>query len=311
MTIEEKIGQMSQLHAGDGAAAQVAHEIRAGKVGSIINIVDLETVNELQRIAVEESRLGIPLLVGRDVIHGFGTILPIPIGQAATWNMDIVRDGARAAAAVAAASGVNWTFAPMIDITRDPRWGRIAESPGEDPYLASELAVAMVEGFQGDDLSAPDTIAACAKHFAGYGESEAGRDYATTNIPENELRNVHLRPFKAAIDAGVVTLMASFSDLNGVPATGSEFLMRQVLRDEWGFEGFVVSDWASIYQMAIHGFTRDDRDSALTAVTAGIDMEMASRTLINHLPALVAEGAIDESLIDDAVSLSRSSASDG
>ena len=302
MTVEEKIGQMSQLHAGDGAAEQVAHEIRAGKVGSILNIVDVETVNELQRIAVEESRLGIPLLVGRDVIHGFSTIMPIPIGQAATWNMDLVRDGSRVAAAEAAATGVNWTFAPMIDITRDPRWGRIAESPGEDPYLASQLAVAMVEGFQGEDLSAPDTIAACAKHFAGYGESEAGRDYATTNIPENELRNVHLRPFKAAIDAGVVTLMASFSDLNGVPATGSDFLMRQVLRDEWGFEGFVVSDWGSVYQMAIHGFTEDDRDSALTAATVGIDMEMASRTFINHLPALIAEGAIDESLIDDAVS---------
>ena len=302
MTIEEKVGQMSQLHAGDGAAAEVAQEIRAGKVGSILNIVDVETVNELQRVAVEESRLGIPLLVGRDVIHGFSTIMPIPIGQAATWNMDLVREGSEVAAAEAAATGVNWTFAPMIDITRDPRWGRIAESPGEDPYLASQLAVAMVRGFQGDDLSAPDTIGACAKHFAGYGESEAGRDYATTNIPENELRNVHLRPFKAAVDAGVMTLMASFSDLNGVPATGSEFLMREVLRDEWGFEGFVVSDWGSVYQMAIHGFTRDDRDSALTAATAGIDMEMASRTFINHLPALIAEGAIDETAIDAAVS---------
>jgi beta-glucosidase len=302
MTIEEKVGQMSQRHAGDGAASRVAKEIRAGNVGSILNVVDVETVNELQRVAVEESRLGIPLLVGRDVIHGFKTILPIPVGQAATWNMELVREGSRVAAAEAAATGVNWTFAPMIDITRDPRWGRIAESPGEDPFLASELAVAMVRGFQGDDLSAPDTIAACAKHFAGYGESEAGRDYATTNIPENELRNVHLRPFKAAVDAGVVTLMASFSDLNGVPATGSEFLMRKVLRDEWGFEGFVVSDWGSVYQMAIHGFTRDDRHSALTAAAAGIDMEMASRTFISHLPALIAEGAIDESMIDEAVS---------
>ena len=302
MTIEEKVGQMSQLHAGDGAAAEVAHEIRAGKVGSILNLVDVEAVNELQRIAVEESRLGIPLLVGRDVIHGFGTILPIPIGQAATWNMDLVRKGSEVAAAEAAAAGVNWTFAPMIDITRDPRWGRIAESPGEDPFLASELAVAMVEGFQGEDLSAPDTIAACAKHFAGYGESEAGRDYATTNIPENELRNVHMRPFRAAVDAGVVTLMASFSDLNGVPATGNEFLMRQVLREEWGFEGFVVSDWGSIYQMAIHGLTSGDRDSALMAATAGIDMEMASRTYIKHLPVMIAEGVIDESVIDAAAS---------
>ena len=222
--------------------------IRSGPAGSaaILNQVDPERVNELQHAAVEGSRLGIPLLVGRDVIHGFETIFPIPIGQAATWNMELVREGARISAIEAAATGVNWTFAPMIDITRDPRWGRIAESPGEDPYLASQLAVAMVEGFQGEDLAAPDTIAACAKHFAGYGASEAGRDYATTNIPENELRNVHMPPFKAAVDAGVATIMASFSDLNGVPATGNEFLMRQVLRDEWGFDGFVVSDWFSV-----------------------------------------------------------------
>ena len=302
MTIEEKVGQMSQLHAGDDAGEQVADEIRAGKVGSILNIVDVDGVNEMQRLAVEESRLGIPLLVGRDVIHGFSTILPIPIGQAATWNMELVREGSELAAAEAAASGVNWTFAPMIDITRDPRWGRIAETPGEDPYLASELAVAMVKGFQGDDLSAPGTIAACAKHFAGYGASEAGRDYATTNIPENELRNVHLRPFKAAIDAGVVTLMASFSDLNGVPASGNAFLMRQVLREEWGFDGFVVSDWGSVWQLEVHGLTGSERESALEAATAGIDMEMASRTFITHLPELVAAGAIDESAIDDAVS---------
>jgi beta-glucosidase len=192
--------------------------LRAGRVGSVLNLVDVDAVNELQRIAVEESRLGIPLMVGRDVIHGFSTVMPIPLGQAAAWNPELVREAAGIAARESAASGVNWTFAPMIDVTRDPRWGRVAESPGEDPYLASEVAAAMVRGFQGDDLAAPDTIAACAKHFAGYGASEAGRDYATTNIPENELRNLHLRPFKAAVDAGVATLMASFSDLNGVPA---------------------------------------------------------------------------------------------
>ncbi|MCP4302306.1 MAG: glycosyl hydrolase, partial [Gammaproteobacteria bacterium] len=184
--------------------------IGAGRVGSVLNQVDVDTVNELQRIAVQESRLGIPLLVGRDVIHGFKTVMPIPLGQAATWNPDIVREGARVAAREAATAGINWTFAPMIDISRDARWGRIAESFGEDSYLASEFAVAMVEGFQGEDLADKSTIAACAKHFAGYGASESGRDYATTNIPENELRNVYLRPFKAAVDAGVVTLMASF-----------------------------------------------------------------------------------------------------
>ena len=302
MTLIEKIGQMSQVNAGDGDPVQdLGDAIRQGRIGSILNQVNRDTVNELQRIAVEEGRLGIPLLVGRDVIHGFQTVMPIPIGQAATWNPDLVRDGARLAATEAASAGINWTFAPMIDITRDPRWGRIAESPGEDPYLASAMAVAMVQGLQGDDLTAPGTIAACAKHFAGYGESESGRDYATTNIPENELRNVHLRPFKAAVDAGVVTLMASFSDLNGVPASGNEFLMRKVLRDEWGFEGFVVSDWNSIPQLATHGLTSGDRESALEAVKAGVDMEMASHTYIGYLPELIRDGLVSEDVIDEAV----------
>ena len=302
MTLAEKIGQMNQVHAGDmDAVKELGERLRQGRIGSIINQVDVDTVNELQRIAVEESRLGIPLLVGRDVIHGFKTVMPIPLGQAATWNPEVVRQGASVAAREAARSGINWTFAPMIDITRDPRWGRIAESPGEDPYLASELAVAMVEGFQGDDLSAPGTIAACAKHFAGYGAAESGRDYATTNIPENELRNVHLRPFKAAVDAGVVTLMASFSDLNGVPATGNEFLMREVLRDEWGFDGFVVSDWNSIHQLAVHGLTADDKESALAAATAGVDMDMAGNVYESQLPGLVEQGALDVEMIDAAV----------
>ena len=302
MTLEEKIGQMNQVHAGDmEPISELGDALRAGSIGSVINQVDLDTVNELQRIAVEESRLGIPLLVGRDVIHGFKTVMPIPLGQAATWNPEVVREGARIAALEAARSGVNWTFAPMIDITRDPRWGRIAESPGEDPFLASKLAVAMVEGFQGDDLGAAGTIAACAKHFAGYGEVESGRDYATTNIPENELRNVHLRPFEAAVDAGAATLMASFSDLNGVPATGNEFLMREVLRGEWGFNGFVVSDWNSIHQLAVHGLTADDRDSALTAAAAGVDMDMAGSVYVRYLADLVEGGFLDISVIDTAV----------
>jgi len=302
MTLVEKVGQMSQANASDGYPPDyLGNGLRAGRIGSVLNVVDVDVVNELQRIAVEESRLGIPLLVGRDVIHGFKTIMPIPLGQAAAWNPDLVREGARVAALEAATAGVNWTFAPMIDITRDPRWGRVAESPGEDPYLASVLAAAMVEGFQGDDLSARGTIAACAKHFAGYGAVESGRDYATTNIPENELRNVHLRPFKTAVDAGITTLMTSFSDLNGVPATGNEFLLREVLREEWGFGGFVVSDYNSVQQLAIHGLTENDRDSAYEAVTAGLDMEMAGDAYSNHLIGLVEEDRISIETIDAAV----------
>jgi len=302
MTLEEKVGQMRQAHAGDNNPADtVGDEIRAGRVGSVLNSVDVEAVNELQRIAVEESRLGIPLLVGRDVIHGFKTVMPIPLGQAATWNPDTVEAGARVAATEAAKHGVNWTFAPMIDVTRDPRWGRIAESPGEDPYLVGKIGAAMINGFQGDDLSEPTSILACAKHFAGYGESESGRDYATTNIPENELRNVHLRPFKDAVDAGVGSFMASFGDLNGVPASGNEFLMRQVLRDEWQYEGFVVSDWDSIRQLSIHGLTSNDRESAFAAVTAGLDMEMAGDAYINHLVDLVGDESVPADVIDAAV----------
>ena len=302
MSLEEKIGQMHQVNGGDDLIADhLRHELQSGRIGSVLNVVDVELVNELQRIATEESRLGIPLLIGRDVIHGFKTIMPIPLGQAATWNPDVVRAGAHVAAVEAAATGVNWTFAPMIDIARDARWGRIAESLGEDPYLAGELGVAMVRGFQGDDLSDNYTIAACAKHFAGYGASESGRDYATTNIPENELRNVYLRPFKTAVDAGVVTLMASFSDLNGVPASGNAFLMRQVLRDEWSFDGFVVSDYNSVHQLTVHGFTENDKESAFEAAAAGIDMEMAGETYGGNLAALVEEGRISLDMIDSAV----------
>jgi beta-glucosidase len=301
MTLAEKIGQMSQVNVGDSYIHDYLDEgLRAGRVGSVLNEVSVDVVNELQRIAVEESRLGIPLLVGRDVIHGFKTVMPIPLGQAATWNPDIVREGARVAAREAATAGVNWTFAPMIDISRDARWGRIAESLGEDPYLASALGAAMVEGFQGDDLAAVGTIAACAKHFAGYGAAESGRDYASTNISENELRNVYLRPFKAAVDAGVTTLMASFSDIDGVPATGNEFLMRQVLRDEWRFDGFVVSDWDSIRQLRIHGLTGNDKESAFEAAQAGVDMEMHGDAYSKHLEELVEAGRISIDKIDTA-----------
>jgi beta-glucosidase len=226
--------------------------------------------------------------------------MPLPIGQAASFNPDIARDGARIAALEAASAGVNWTFAPMIDISRDPRWGRIAESYGEDSYLTSVMGAATIEGFQGDDLAAAGTIAACAKHFAGYGAAEAGRDYAATYIPENELRNVYLTPFKAAVDAGVATFMTSFSDVNGVPATGNDFLLRQVLRDEWGYGGFVVSDWDSIRQMQVHGLTENDRESAYAAVAAGVDMEMQGDAYINHLEPLLNDGTIDIARIDVA-----------
>ena len=301
MTIEEKIGQMVQTHYPGEVSADMRGSIEAGKVGSLLNVVDVDVANELQRIATEESRLGIPLLLARDVIHGFRTVLPIPLGQAATWNPELVERGTRNAALEAARTGVNWALAPMIDISRDPRWGRIAESFGEDPYLTSRLAVAMVEGFQGDDLSAPGTIAACAKHFAGYGASEAGRDYNTTNISENELRNVYLPPFKATVDAGVATLMTSFSDLDGVPASGNRFLMQGVLRDEWDFDGFVVSDWDSIDQLTDHGFAADFRDAALKAANAGVNMEMVSRTYAGHLAELVEQGEIGMERIDQLV----------
>ncbi|MFN8668676.1 MAG: glycoside hydrolase family 3 N-terminal domain-containing protein [Gemmatimonadaceae bacterium] len=304
MTLEEKIGQLAQVQSGGGHVPDhLRQAIRDGRVGAVINEVHAPTVNELQRIAVEESRLGIPLLVGRDVIHGFRTVFPIPLGQAASWNPALVREGARVAAREAASAGVNWTFAPMLDIARDPRWGRVAESLGEDPYLSAVLGAAMVEGFQeGDPEPAPPArLAACAKHFAGYGASESGRDYATTSIPEHDLRNVHLPPFKAAIDAGAMTLMTSFSDLNGIPATGNAWLLKQVLRDEWGFDGFVVSDWDSIRQLAVHGLTEDDRGSARAAANAGVDMEMASHTYAHHLAALVRDGEVPLAQVDAMV----------
>jgi beta-glucosidase len=302
MTLAEKIGQMNQVNAdGAKAAGRIHQAVREGRVGAVINLVDPAAADELQRIATGQSRLGIPLLFGRDVIHGFRTVMPIPLGQAATWNPEIVREAARVAALEAAAAGVNWTFAPMIDIARDPRWGRIAESLGEDPMLASRLGVAMVEGFQGEDLAAPGSIAACAKHFAGYGGSEAGRDYATTNVPQNELRNVYLPPFRAAVDAGVATLMTSFSDLDGVPATANAFLLRDILRDEWAFRGFVVSDWDSIRQLAVHGLTAGDLDSACEAVNAGVDMDMAGGVFEAQLSALVASGRVPLAKIDAAV----------
>jgi beta-glucosidase len=302
MTLEEKIGQMAQVNGADGQCPDyLCDAIRAGRIGSIINEVNPHAVAQLQNIAKHESRLGIPLLIGRDVIHGFKTIFPIPLGQAATWDPSVVRDGARIAAEEASEIGVNWTFAPMIDIARDPRWGRIAESMGEDPYLCAEMGKAMVQGFQTDDLSKPTAIAATAKHFMGYGASESGRDYNTANIPENELRNVHGRSFHAVANENVATFMASFSDLNGVPPSGNRWLLDTVLRKEWGYKGFVVSDWASIQELCAHGLAADEKHAALLAANAGVDMEMATDCYRDHLPNLIEEGQVDVEQIDTMV----------
>jgi beta-glucosidase len=299
MTLQEKIGQMSQLN-NDSETLDSA--INKGLVGSVLNEVDVVVINKLQKIATQESRLGIPLLIGRDVIHGFNTIFPIPLGQAASWSSEIVELGARIAAIESSNSGVNWTFAPMIDISRDPRWGRIAESLGEDPYLCSTLGLAMVKGFQGANLSDDTSIAACAKHFVGYGASESGRDYNTTNIPENELRNVYMPPFKAAADAGISTFMTSFSDLNGVPVSGNKWLLDDILRTEWQYDGPVVSDWESISQLITHGFASDKESAAFEACDAGVDMEMASDNYEQHLESLIQSKKISIEQIDIMVS---------
>ncbi|WP_260681567.1 glycoside hydrolase family 3 N-terminal domain-containing protein [Aliiglaciecola sp. M165] len=302
MTMEEKIGQMCQV---SGEYGQISHDlaenIRAGKVGSVINEVEPNTLKELQHIAVHQTRLGIPLLFGRDVIHGFKTIFPIPIGQAASWSPELVKEAASIAAFEASNVGINWTFAPMIDISRDPRWGRIAESMGEDPMLCSVMGAAMVKGFQGENLCEPTSIAACAKHFVGYGASESGRDYCTTNIPENELRNIYLPPFHAAAKAGVCTFMSSFSDLDGIPASGNKWLLKDILRDEWRFNGFVVSDWESVSQLQVHGVTENDKGSAELAFDAGVDMEMVSKSYSEHLQSLIDENKISEAQIDTCV----------
>lgn len=299
MTLEEKIGQMNQLHIEN--SQRVKAEIRKGHVGSVMSVVDPKSVNELQRIAVKESRLHIPLLIARDVIHGFKTIFPIPLGQAATFNPEIVEEGAKMAAIEATAAGIRWTFAPMIDIAHDPRWGRIAESFGEDPLLSSTMGVAMIHGFQGKSLSSATSMAACAKHFAGYGATEGGRDYNSTFISERLYRNLYLRPFEAAVAEGVATLMTSFNDNDGVPSSGNSFLLKRILRNEWNFKGFVVSDWASVSEMVKHGFCADDKEAAMKAVNAGLDMEMVSETYMNYLPQLIAEKKVSMEVIDNAV----------
>ena len=299
MTLEEKIGQMNQVSAG-GEVSSYADALRAGQIGSILNEVDPAKINEMQRIAVEESRLGIPLIVGRDVIHGFHTIFPIPLGLAATFDPALVEEGARIAAVEATAQGVRWTFSPMLDIARDPRWGRIAEGSGEDVLLDATMGQAMVRGYQGQ-LDGPSTMAACVKHFVGYGAAEGGRDYNSTFLSERQLRNIYLPPFEAAVKAGAMTLMTSFNDNDGVPSTANKFVVKDILRDEWNFDGFVVTDWDSMGEMIAHGFAADNRQIAEQAIAAGVDMDMMTFAYISQLEGLVRSGAVKESAIDKAV----------
>ena len=299
MTLAEKIGQMNQVSVG-GEISNYADALRKSQIGSILNEVDPVKLNEYQRICVEESRLGIPLLVGRDVIHGFHTVFPIPLGLAATFDPALVEEGARIAALEATAQGVRWTFSPMLDIARDPRWGRMAEGSGEDPWLDARMAEAMVRGYQGAELDTT-SLAACIKHFVGYGAAEGGRDYNSTFLTERQLRNVYLPPFEAAVKAGALTLMTSFNDNDGVPSTGNAFILQDVLREEWGFDGLVVTDWNSMGEMIAHGFGADRKDVACKAANVGVDMDMMTFGFISHLEELVASGCVKESTIDEAV----------
>nr|AOE14223.1 beta-glucosidase, glycoside hydrolase family GH3 [uncultured bacterium] len=311
MTLEEKIGQMNQYSGfwdftgpapKDGKAATKMENLKKGWVGSMLNVRGVKDVRAVQKIAVEESRLGIPLIIGFDVIHGYKTISPIPLAEAASWDLEAIKKSAQVAALEASAAGINWTFAPMVDISRDARWGRVMEGAGEDPYLGSKIAKARVSGFQGSDLSDPSTIAACAKHFAAYGFVEAGRDYNTADVGASTLNNIILPPFKAAKDAGVKTFMNSFNDLNGIPATGDTYLQRTVLKEKWNFDGFIVSDWGSIAEMVAHGYAKDDNHAAELAINAGSDMDMESHLYVNELASLVKEGKVDPAIIDDAAS---------
>jgi len=310
MTIEEKVGQMNQYNgfwdvtgpAPEEGNAELKYEhLKMGYIGSMLNVRGAEEVRKVQKIAVEESRLGIPLIIGFDVIHGYKTLSPIPLAEAASWDLTALEKSARIAAIEASASGINWTFAPMVDISRDPRWGRVMEGAGEDPFLGSAIAVARIKGFQGDDLSAPNTIAACAKHFAAYGFSEAGKEYNTVDIGTSTLHNIVFPPFKAAVDADVKTFMNAFNELNGVPATGNSYLQRDILKGKWDFNGFVVSDWASITEMIHWGHAKNKKEAAILAANAGSDMDMESYVYINELVRLVKEGAVKESIINDAV----------
>ena len=306
MTLEEKIGQLVQYSAGQATGpgtgrSEYRDMIARGQIGSLLNVTDTPLINEYQHIAVEKSRLHIPLLFGLDVIHGFRTEFPIPLGMASTWDPALVEQASRVAASEASAIGIRWTFSPMVDIARDARWGRIAEGAGEDPYLGSALAAAYVRGYQGARLDALDTLAACAKHFVGYGAAEAGRDYNSTEISEHTLREFYLPPFHAAVKAGAASLMSAFNSLNSVPASANPFTLTQVLRKEWGFQGMVVSDWTSIAELVAHGIAADDETAARKAFLAGVDMDMASSLYHDQLAQLVHSGVVPEANIDEAV----------
>lgn len=303
MTLEEKIGQLQQLDGEANGNYRPEHLelVRKGLLGSTLNVRGAERSNELQRVAIEQSRLKIPLLFGFDVIHGYRTIFPIPLGEASSWDTVAVERAASIAAREARASGVHWTFAPMVDIARDARWGRIAEGSGEDPYLGAALARARVRGFQGADYSAPDRVVACAKHWAAYGAAEAGRDYNTTDMSENTLRDIYFPPFKATADAGVGTFMSAFNDLNGVPATANPFIMTEVLRNEWKFDGFVVSDYTAVEELLKHGVAADGSEAVRLALTAGVEMEMVSRLYNKHIAQLLREGKLSQAVLNEAV----------
>ena len=309
MTLEEKVGQLNQYNGfyditgpapKEGQAAKKYQDLKNGLVGSMLNVKGVKDVMAIQKIAVEQTRLHIPLLFGFDVIHGYKTISPIPLAEAASWDMEAIKKSAEIAAEEAAAVGINWTFAPMVDISRDPRWGRVMEGAGEDPFLGSKIAVARVQGFQGD-LSSNKNILACAKHFAGYAFAESGRDYNTVDISESTLQNTIFPPFKASVDAGVRTFMNSFNELNGIPATGNAYLQRKILKGDWNFQGFVVSDWGSINEMINHGFAKDSKHASEIALNAGSDMDMESSAYVENLVSLVKEGKVKVSLIDDSV----------
>ena len=310
MTLVEKVGQMNQYNGSldftgprpkADSEVEKYEQIKKGMVGSMLTVRGANEVRAVQKMAVEESRLGIPLIFGFDVIHGYKTLSPIPLAEAASWDLEAIKNSARVAADEASAAGLNWTFGPNVDISNDARWGRVMEGAGEDPYLGSKIAIARVTGFQGEDLSATNTIAACAKHFAGYGFVEAGRDYNNVDMSNSKLYNTVLPPFKAATDAGVRTFMNSFNTLNGIPATGDAFLLRDILKGKWAFNGFVVSDWASIAELITHGFASDVADAAKKAAIAGCDMDMESHIYITELVQLVKNGVVKESVVDDAV----------
>lgn len=306
MTLDEKVGQLNQYNDDGIATGPVTvdgdkeNQIRRGEVGSMLNVFTVARMRQFQDIAMQ-SRLKIPLIFGQDVIHGYKTTFPIPLGEAASWDMEAIKLSARIAATEASAGGVHWTFAPMVDISRDPRWGRVMEGAGEDPYLGSAIAKARVKGFQGDEIGATNSVLACAKHFAAYGAAVGGRDYNSVDMSERMLWEVYLPPFKATVDAGVATFMNSFNDLNGIPATGNSYLQRDILKGKWNFQGFIVSDWGSIGEMINHGYVKDGRGAAKAAITAGSDMDMESRCYKNNLAQLVKGGEVDIALVDDAV----------